>query len=188
MYHFKPPPLLDLWMVFYLYMFSKLVCRAIWEGFLFTVIVSATIFLITFRQQWKGRFSSAALKSSGRGGKRSMWDRTSVPSTCAFSREPAHTHARRHACAPRLRQRHWKVRTSEEEWAREMNTTSLFGPVWDSWHRKPAADWHAPHSRPDNRVMGGMPSCLCGRRVSSPSIRNSSCDSPKLCRFNPRHH
>lgn len=71
----------------------------------------------------------------------------------------------------------------EEERAREMTATSLLGPTWDSSHGKPAADLRA-----DNTVVGGMPSCLSGRRVSSPSTIDSFCDLPKLCQYGPRHH
>lgn len=62
-------------------LFSNLVCSAIWEGFIFMVTVNATIFLITFSQQRKVRFSWAEVKSSGRGGKRPQE---------AFGTEPLH--------------------------------------------------------------------------------------------------
>lgn len=123
---------------------------------------------------------------------RSVWDRTSAASTHACSRVPVHAGAGRHACTPRLRtlpQRHRKLRIWEEEGqARERTATSLFGPAWDSLHRQPAVGLCATCSRPNNIAVGGMPSCPCGRRISFPSTTNSSCDLPKLCRFNPRHH
>lgn len=179
-------------------LFSNLVCSAIWEGFIFMVTVNATIFLITFSQQRKARFSWAEVKSSGRGRKRPQE---------AFGTEPLHLPTPHPPLLPSanagpqrgalihpqgppiLCQCHWELRIlDKEELARETTVTSLFGTMWDSLHGKAAVDLRATCSRPNNIVVGGMPSCLCGRRVSSPSTINSSCDLLKLCRFNPRHH
>ena len=148
----------------------------------FQPTVKRQIFLSCSEKQWQRREEALG----------SIWDRTSVPSAHAFSRVPAHACTRRHACTLRLRTLRQRLRqlgiSEEEKWARETTATSLFGPAWDSLHRKPAVHLRATCSRPDNTFVGGMPSCLCGRRVSSPSTINFSSDPPKLCRFNPRHH
>lgn len=151
----------------------------------FQPTAKSQIFLSWSGKQWQRRKEAPG----------SIWDRTSTLSTSASSTSSlcqcrsseGGTHSS--PGPPTLCQCHRELRIlDKEELAREMTVTSLFGTMWDSLHGKAAVDLRATCSRPNNIVVGGMPSCLCGRRVSSPSTINSSCDLLKLCRFNPRHH
>lgn len=77
---------------------------------------------------------------------------------------------------------HWEKRWQSWRGSCQQSHCHQLPVSWgNSSHREIAADLWTTCRRPNNKVVGGMPSCLCGRRVSLSSAINSSCDPPKLC-------
>lgn len=161
-------------------MFSKLVCRAVEEGLLFTITLNANIpnnFQPAVQKQIS--LSCSEMQRQRRDeSPGSIWGRTPLCTPSPLCPAHRHTQAGVHTMVPGallMPPKAEHLRGGGEDQENDHHKLFWFCEFWswDSLHRIPAADLCATHSRPDTTVVGGMPSCLCGRRVSSLSTINS---------------